>query len=150
MRVLVQRVQKAHVSVAGETVDAIGTGLLLLVGFCDGDGLDELVWMARKITGLRVFPDDAGQMNLSVQDTNGAILAVSQFTLYGDCRKGRRPSFVSALEPVVANQLFGKFVSQLSEEGNSAVEQGRFGEHMEVHLINDGPVTLWLDRESLS
>ena len=150
MRVLVQRVLEAQVSVSGETIGSISSGLLLLVGFCDGDGLEELNWMARKIAGLRVFSDDDDQMNLSIQETNGEILAVSQFTLYGDCRKGRRPSFVSALDPLEANNLFESFVAELSEQGISTVEKGRFGEHMEVQLINDGPVTLWLNKEPVS
>lgn len=150
MRVLVQRVQNAKVLVKDEVVGAIDAGFLLFVGFCDGDGVEELNWMVRKISGLRVFSDVDGQMNLSIQDIKGSILAVSQFTLYGDCRKGRRPSFVDALAPDEANQLFEKFAIQLADEGISAVEKGQFGEHMEVHLVNDGPVTLWLQKEPIS
>ncbi len=150
MRVLVQRVQEAQVSVKNQIVGSIQSGLLLFVGFCDGDGDAELNWMVRKISGLRVFSDDDGQMNRSIQDTDGEILAVSQFTLYGDCRKGRRPSFVSAMAPEEANEFFEKFVNQLSEHGISTVEKGLFGEHMEVQLINDGPVTLWLQKEPTS
>mgnify|MGYP000309481154 CR=1 FL=1 len=147
MRVLVQRVKEAQVSVSGEAIASIGPGFLLLVGFGNGDGSEELTWMARKISGLRVFSDEDGQMNRSIQHTNGEILAVSQFTLYGDCRKGRRPSFVDALDPIEANQLFEEFLQQLSEQGVDRVEKGKFGADMDVQLVNDGPVTLWLARE---
>ena len=148
MRVLVQRVQEARVEVAGEVVGSCTSGLLLLVGLGAGDGLIEVDWMARKIAGLRVFSDSDGQMNRSVIEIEGDILAVSQFTLYGDCRKGRRPSFVDALNPADAEPLFENFIDRLHEEGVSRVEKGRFGANMQVHLINDGPVTMWIEREA--
>ena len=148
MRVLVQRVQEARVEVAGEVVGSCEGGLLLLVGLGAGDGPREVAWMAHKVAGLRIFSDSDGQMNRSIIDTGGDILAVSQFTLYGDCKKGRRPSFVEALKPGEAEPLFESFIDQLGVEGVSRVEEGRFGASMQVHLINDGPVTLWIEREA--
>ncbi len=148
MRVLVQRVEEARVLVAGEVVGHCESGLLLLVGLGAGDGLSEVDWMARKVAGLRIFSDSDGQMNRSILDTDGDILAVSQFTLYGDCRKGRRPSFVEALKPGEAEPLFESFIDHLRAEGVSRVEMGKFGADMQVHLINDGPVTLWIEREA--
>ncbi|MEE2855920.1 MAG: D-aminoacyl-tRNA deacylase [Planctomycetota bacterium] len=148
MRVLVQRVEEARVLVAGEVVGTCESGLLLLVGLGAGDGLSEVDWMARKVAGLRIFSDSDGQMNRSILDTDGDILAVSQFTLYGDCRKGRRPSFVEALKPDEAEPLFESFIDRLRAEGVSRVEMGKFGAEMQVHLINDGPVTLWIEREA--
>lgn len=148
MRVLVQRVEEARVLVAGEVVGTCESGLLLLVGLGAGDGLSEVDWMARKVAGLRIFSDSDGQMNRSILDTDGDILAVSQFTLYGDCRKGRRPSFVEALKPGEAEPLFESFIDRLRAEGVSRVEMGKFGAEMQVHLINDGPVTLWIEREA--
>lgn len=148
MRVLVQRVEEARVLVAGEVVGTCESGLLLLVGLGAGDGLSEVDWMARKVAGLRIFNDSDGQMNRSILDTDGDILAVSQFTLYGDCRKGRRPSFVEALKPGEAEPLFESFIDRLRAEGVSRVEMGKFGAQMQVHLINDGPVTLWIEREA--
>ncbi len=148
MRVLVQRVQEARVEVAGEVVGSCEGGLLLLVGLGAGDGPREVAWMAHKVAGLRIFSDSDGQMNRSIIDTGGDILAVSQFTLYGDCKKGRRPSFVEALKPGEAEPLFESFIDQLGVEGVSRVEKGRFGASMQVHLINDGPVTLWIEREA--
>ena len=147
MRVLIQRVKEAKVSVAGKSVGSIGPGLLLLVGFCTGDDSEQLMWMTNKISGLRIFSDEKEQMNRNIQDAEGQILAVSQFTLYGDCRKGRRPSFVDALGPAEASDLFDQFVNQLEETGIGEVKKGHFGAHMEVELINDGPVTIWLARE---
>ncbi|MDZ7779282.1 MAG: D-aminoacyl-tRNA deacylase [Gemmatimonadota bacterium] len=145
MRVLLQRVSHAEVRVDGEAAGAIGRGLLLLVGFTDGDGEDELVWMADKVVGLRVFPDDEGRMNRSVADIGGGLLIVSQFTLYGDTRKGRRPSFVHAADPDRAVPLYERFVALLKERA-SKVETGEFGAMMDVELVNEGPVTLMLER----
>lgn len=150
MRVLVQRVLEARVEVDGQTVGSVDTGLLLLVGLGTGDGPMEIDWMARKVAGLRIFSDAEGQMNLDLTQVEGGILAVSQFTLYGDCRKGRRPSFIDALEPGQAEPLFEKFVESLRHLGISRVDTGRFGADMKVHLVNDGPVTFWIEREAVS
>ena len=150
MRVLVQRVIEARVEVDGQTVGSVDTGLLLLVGIGAGDGPMEMDWMARKVAGLRIFSDAEGQMNLDLTQVEGGILAVSQFTLYGDCRKGRRPSFIDALEPGQAEPLFEKFVENLRHLGISRVDTGLFGADMKVHLVNDGPVTFWIEREAVS
>ncbi|MBQ18580.1 MAG: D-tyrosyl-tRNA(Tyr) deacylase [Planctomycetaceae bacterium] len=144
MRVVVQRVSRASVTVADEVVGQIGTGLLVLLGVAEGDTQQDVNWMARKVIGLRVFPDDEGKMNLDVGEVGGAILAVSQFTLLGDCLKGRRPSFVKAAPPDEARSLYGSFVAELRGQGMS-VQEGRFQQHMDVELVNDGPVTLLID-----
>ncbi len=146
MRVVLQRVSRAAVRVDGETVGSIGRGHLLLVGFREEDGPAELEWMADKVVGLRVFPDDEGRMNLGLDDVGGDLLVVSQFTLYGDTRKGRRPSFVDAAHPDRAVPLYESFVELLRERAPGAVETGKFGAMMEVELVNDGPVTLVLER----
>ena len=145
MRVLVQRVTRAEVRVAARRVGQIGPGLLLLVGFTDADGEAGLAWMAEKVVGLRIFGDGEGRMNLALADVGGAVLVVSQFTLYGDARKGKRPSFVDAARPEVAVPLYERFVALLRASG-APVETGTFGAEMEVELVNDGPVTLWLER----
>ena len=145
MRVLVQRVSRAHVRVGGVTVGKIGPGLLLLVGLTHADGEAELAWMADKVLGLRIFADSDDKMNLAVAEAGGALLAVSQFTLYGDARKGKRPSFVDAARPELAAPLYERFVALL-RAGGVTVETGEFGAMMEVELVNDGPVTLWLER----
>lgn len=145
MKVLLQRVSRAEVRVGGESVGAIGRGHLLLVGFTDGDGEEELEWMADKIVGLRVFPDEKGRMNRSLDDVGGSLLVVSQFTLYGDTKKGRRPSFVGAAEPEVAIPLYERFVGVLRARVDE-VRTGTFGAMMDVELVNDGPVTLLLER----
>lgn len=144
MRVVVQRVSSAAVVVEGETAGAIGTGLLLLCGIHSSDGPAELKWMADKVVNLRIFEDDDGKMNLSVLDVGGGVLAVSQFTLYGDCRRGRRPSFIEAAPPEQADRLYTDFVRLLKERVEH-VEQGVFQAHMDVSLVNDGPVTILLD-----
>lgn len=144
MRAVVQRVSKASVTVAGEITGAIETGFLVLLGVADGDAPSDLDWMVSKIIGLRVFEDDEGKMNCSIQDVGGAMLVVSQFTLLGDCRKGRRPSFVNAARPDVANDIYEHFCDKVRAE-NITVETGRFQQHMDVELVNDGPVTLLLD-----
>jgi D-tyrosyl-tRNA(Tyr) deacylase len=141
VRAVVQRVKEAHVNVDGRIVGAISHGLLVLLGVGEGDTEEDGRYLAEKISNLRVFPDDQGKMNLSIKDSGGEILAVSQFTLYGDCRKGRRPSFSSAAHPEVANQLYLNFVEVLRNHGLK-VETGVFQAHMEVGLVNDGPVTL--------
>ncbi len=144
MRVVVQRVSSAAVVVEGETAGAIGTGLLLLCGIHGSDGPAELKWMADKVVNLRIFEDEEGKMNLSVLDVGGGVLAISQFTLYGDCRRGRRPSFTEAAPPEQADRLYKDFVSLLKERVEH-IEQGVFQAHMDVSLINDGPVTILLD-----
>jgi len=146
VRVVLQRVSQASVKVAGASIGEIGKGLLLLVGFAEGDAEADLVWMADKIIGLRVFGDEAGKMNLSLADVGGALLVVSQFTLYGDTRKGRRPSFVGAAPPQISVPLYDRFVDLLGERAAGRVESGEFGAAMEVGLVNDGPVTLLLER----
>ena len=145
MRVVLQRVSRARVSVDGRTTGAIGSGLLLLVGFTDADTEESLSWMADKVLGLRVFADEHGKMNRSVVDTGGSLLVVSQFTLYGDTRKGRRPSFVEAAPPEVAIPLYERFLAQLRAT-EVPVQTGEFGAMMDVELVNDGPVTLILER----
>lgn len=144
MRAVLQRVSRASVVIDGETVGAIGRGLLVLLGVAPADTAEEARWLAEKIAGLRVFSDEAGKMNLSVADVGGAVLVVSQFTLYGDCRKGRRPSFIGAAPPEIAVPLYEAFVNALRALG-LPVETGRFGAMMQVELSNDGPVTLILD-----
>lgn len=144
MKVVAQRVSRARVRVGGQTVGEIGTGLLLLVGVGREDGERDAVWMADKVAGLRVFEDAEGKMNLSVTDAGGSILSVSQFTLYGDCRKGRRPSFAEAAPPGEARALYERFNDLLRAKGLK-VETGVFGAMMEVELVNDGPVTLIVD-----
>lgn len=145
MRTLLQRVSRAEVRVDERVTGRIARGYLLLVGFTDGDDEAALAWMAEKIVGLRLFPDDEGKMNRDLTEAGGALLVVSQFTLYGDARKGRRPSFVDAARPEVAIPLYERFVALLRERGVS-VETGEFGAMMDVELVNDGPVTLWLER----
>lgn len=145
MRVLLQRVARAEVRIEGAVTGRIGRGLLVLVGFTHTDGDEQLGWMAEKIAGLRIFPDAEGRMNLGLQDVGGAALVVSQFTLYGDARKGRRPSFVDAARPEQAVPLYERFVQLLRERG-VPTGTGEFGATMEVELVNDGPVTLWLER----
>ena len=145
MRAVVQRVSRAAVRVDGETVGAIGRGFVVLAGFAPTDAEPTLAWMAEKLAGLRVFGDAEGKMNLGIADVGGAMLVVSQFTLYGDASKGRRPSFVGAAPPEQAEALYDRFVALLRERG-VRVETGRFRAMMEVDLVNDGPVTLLLER----
>lgn len=144
MRAVIQRVSRASVTVDGEVVGEIEAGLLVLLGVEQGDTQDDVVWMANKVVGLRVFEDAEGKMNLDVGEVGGAVLAVSQFTLLGDCRKGRRPSFVAAARPDEANALYRSFVAEVAGQGLEVAE-GRFQQHMEVELVNDGPVTLQVD-----
>ncbi|HEY7393476.1 MAG TPA: D-aminoacyl-tRNA deacylase [Gemmatimonadaceae bacterium] len=147
MRALVQRVGRAQVRVGDRVIGAIGRGLLILVGFTHSDGEEQVAWMADKVAGLRIFADaDADdKMNLSVADVGGGLLVVSQFTLYGDAVKGRRPSFVDAARPEAAIPLYERFIEALRDRG-LPVQTGEFGASMEVELVNDGPVTLWLER----
>lgn len=146
MRVVLQRASEASVTIAGRLAGEIGAGLVLLVGFTESDSESELRWMAEKILGLRIFSDAQGKMNLSVRDVDGALLVISQFTLYGDTRKGRRPSFVHAAPPETAIPLYDRFLEILKESYAGKVESGEFGAMMDVHLVNSGPVTLVLER----
>jgi D-aminoacyl-tRNA deacylase len=146
LRIVLQRVKEASVTVEGERISSIGQGLLLLVGVAKGDGESEADWLADKVAGLRIMGDEEGKMNLSVRDVGGAVLAVSQFTLLADTRKGKRPSFVGAAPPDEAAQLFDYFCERLRATGVKRVETGRFGAMMDVSLVNDGPVTIVLER----
>ena len=145
MRVLLQRVARAEVRVDGRSTGRIDRGYLLLLGITHDDDEARLVWMAEKVAGLRLFSDAEDKMNLSLADVGGAVLVVSQFTLYGDAAKGRRPSFIDAARPEVAIPLYERFIALLRERGLT-VATGEFGAMMQVELINDGPVTLWLER----
>jgi D-tyrosyl-tRNA(Tyr) deacylase len=149
MRVVIQRVSRAEVRIAGQVRGRIGQGLAVLVGFAPTDTDATLVWMAEKLLSLRLFPDEAGKMNRGLEEVGGGILIVSQFTLYGDVQKGRRPSFISAAPPEVAIPLYERFVALVTERARAlgiAVATGEFGAMMEVELVNDGPVTLILER----
>ncbi|OGQ01004.1 MAG: D-tyrosyl-tRNA(Tyr) deacylase [Deltaproteobacteria bacterium RBG_19FT_COMBO_46_12] len=144
MKAVIQRVKSAQVCVDSQVTGKIGKGLLVLLGIGKGDGESDLSFLASKIPELRIFEDASGKFNLSLKEINGEALVVSQFTLYGDCRKGRRPSFTEAEEPVIAKNFYEQFVSKLREQG-VPVQTGEFQAKMEVYLINDGPVTLLLD-----
>jgi len=146
VKIVLQRVRNASVSVGGERISEIGPGLLLLVGIANGDTQAEADWLAEKIAGLRILADADGKMNRSVIDTDGEVLAVSQFTLLADTRKGKRPSFVSAAPPEEAEPLFDYFCEKLREAGVSSMKTGSFGAMMDVALVNDGPVTILLER----
>lgn len=145
MRALVQRVREASVSVDGRVTGTIGEGLLVLVGITDGDSRDDRDWLAHKLVHLRVFDDGEGVMNRSVRDTGGGILAVSQFTLYASTKKGHRPSWSAAARPEIAQPVFDALVAALAAELGKPVPTGEFGAHMRIALVNDGPVTIWLD-----
>jgi D-aminoacyl-tRNA deacylase len=149
MRAVVQRVSRASVTVDGRTTGAIDRGLLVLLGAGAGDGATDLAYTVDKIVNLRIFPDDAGKMNRSVLDIGGAVLVVSQFTLYGDARQGRRPAFTGALEPVAARALYEQSLVAIRAAGVMRVEAGEFGADMAVELVNDGPVTILLDSRKL-
>jgi D-aminoacyl-tRNA deacylase len=148
MRAVVQRVKRASVSVDGEVVSSIGRGMLVFVGVATGDAEADAEFLADKVANLRVFPDDEGKMNRSVKEALGAVLAVSQFTLLGDARKGRRPSFIDAMAPDEANRLFEHFCAKVREQGLSCAA-GKFQAMMDVELVNDGPVTILLDSKRL-
>ncbi len=150
MRVVLQRVKSSQVTVEGEVIGQIGRGLNLLVGISDRDTEAELDWMAKKCLELRLFPGETGdRFDRSVQEVQGELLVISQFTLYGDCRKGRRPSFDRAAAPTIAEKLYEFFVAKLRQSGLK-VETGQFGAMMQVSIENDGPVTLLLERESVT
>ncbi len=145
MRALLQRVSKASVSVEGQTISSIGKGLLILVGVGHSDGEEQVKFLAEKIANLRVFEDEQGKTNLSVLDVQGEAIVVSQFTLYADTQKGRRPSFINAALPDVAAPLVDRFVELLRGHG-VPTQTGKFGNHMQVEIHNDGPVTIWLEK----
>ena len=146
MIALVQRVSTASVAVGGETVGQIGSGLVILLGIHSEDSNVEIDWVARKCANLRVFPDAEGKMNLSVRDSDGEALVVSQFTLYGQVGKGNRPSYNAAAAPEIALPLFDQFVERLESALERPVPTGIFGAKMDVHLVNDGPVTVWIEK----
>jgi len=149
MRAVLQRVSRGVVRVNGETVGEIGAGFVILVGVGHGDGEPQAQWLARKIAGLRVFEDAEGKFNRSLLEVGGSCLVVSQFTLFADARKGRRPSFVQAAPPEVAEPLIERFAALLRAEGVPHVAMGVFGARMAVEIHNDGPVTIWLDTDEL-
>jgi len=146
MRLLIQRVSHGSVTVDGKIVGKVGKGYVILVGVGHNDGEDQAAWLAQKVAGLRVFEDADGKVNLSVQDVGGGALVISQFTLYANVEKGRRPSFIEAALPDVAAPLVSRFADLLRAEG-IPVETGVFGAHMAVEIHNDGPVTIWLERD---
>jgi D-tyrosyl-tRNA(Tyr) deacylase len=147
MRLVLQRVSRASVTIDGRVTGAIGLGVCILVGFTQADTADQVVWMADKVAGLRIFADADDKMNLSLGEVGGAVLVVSQFTLYGDASKGRRPSFVDAARPETAIPLYERFITELRARGLD-VKTGEFGAKMQVELVNDGPVTLVLERSA--
>lgn len=144
MRAVIQRVRRASVTVEGEVIGKIECGLLVLLGVHKTDTAEQARWLADKVAGLRIFPDADGKMNVGVQDMGGSILVVSQFTLYGDCQKGRRPSFIDAALPEIADPLYQQFANNLRALG-IPVAMGKFGADMQVELVNDGPVTIIID-----
>lgn len=148
MRAVIQRVSRAAVSVDGELIGSIGEGLLVFLGVGEGDTDRDLKYTADKTVGLRIFSDEEGKMNLSVKDIGGEVLVISQFTLYGDCRKGKRPSFTSSMEPAAAEKMYEEFIEYVKNEGIS-VCHGSFGADMKVELLNDGPVTILLDSSKI-
>ena len=145
MRIVLQRVSRASVTIDGRVAGAVERGFCLLVGFTHQDSATEVDWMAEKVIALRLFSDDEGKMNLGLAEVGGALLVISQFTLYGDAQKGRRPSFIDAARPEVAIPLYERFIAQL-RAGGAQVASGEFGADMQVEIHNDGPVTLVLDR----
>jgi len=145
MRIVLQRVSSASVTINGAVKSGIGAGLLILLGIEHDDGPEDAAWLCKKITALRIFSDEAGLMNLSVQDIGGEILVISQFTLHASTKKGNRPSFIRAARPETAIPLYESFVEMLRQESGRPVFTGEFGADMKVALVNDGPVTIWMD-----
>ena len=147
MRVIIQRVSEAAVRINGQVKGQIGTGFLLLAGFTGSDTEEDLTWISKKIVQMRIFNDADGKMNLSLQDVNGDLLLISQFTLYANTRKGNRPSYINAAPPTVAIPLYEKFIRQLETDLGKSIQTGEFGADMKVSLLNDGPVTIILDSQ---
>ena len=148
MRAVIQRVARAEVSVDGQIVGAIGKGLVVLLGVGKADGEEDALWLAKKVAGMRIFGDENERLNLSVLEVGGQVLVVSQFTLWAEVRKGRRPSFTQAAAPAQAQGLYLKFIEALAAQGVE-VATGRFGAHMQLALVNDGPVTIWVDTQGV-
>lgn len=148
MRVVVQRVSGSFVSISGEVKSNIGKGLLVLVGFEEEDTEEDLVWMSKKVSALRIFDDNEGVMNLSLKDVNGELLVISQFTLHAKTKKGNRPSYIKAAKPEISIPLYNKFIKKLEEDSKTEVKTGEFGADMQVSLINDGPVTITIDSKN--
>lgn len=148
MRVVIQRVSKASVSVSGEVRSSIKNGLMILLGIEDDDSREDINWLCKKISGLRIFPDDDGVMNLSVKDVNGELMVVSQFTLHASTKKGNRPSYIKASRPEIAIPLYENFVDTLANESGKEIATGEFGAMMDIELINSGPVTIIIDSKS--
>ncbi|WP_217603909.1 D-aminoacyl-tRNA deacylase [Chitinophaga sp. GbtcB8] len=148
MRAVIQRVTQASVTVDGKITGEIGPGLLVLVGIEDADGQEDITWLSNKITNLRIFGDEAGVMNLSVKETGGGILLVSQFTLHASTKKGNRPSYIRASKPEIAIPMYEKMIAQLGQDLGKPVQTGIFGADMKVALLNDGPVTITIDTQA--
>lgn len=149
MRVVIQRVTRASVTIAGELKSSIGRGMMILVGFCNEDTDQDLDWAVKKIAQLRIFDDEQGVMNKSIEETGGEILAVSQFTLYASCKKGNRPSYIRAAKPDISIPLYDAFCEKLQERLQKPIQTGVFGADMQVELINDGPVTICIDTKNI-
>ena len=149
MRVVIQRVTRASVTIAGELKSSIGRGMMILVGFCYEDTDQDLDWAVKKIAQLRIFDDEQGVMNKSIEETGGEILAVSQFTLYASCKKGNRPSYIRAAKPDISVPLYDAFCEKLQERLQKPIQTGVFGADMQVELINDGPVTICIDTKNI-
>ena len=148
MRVLVQRTKRASVTIDGELVSEIGKGLLLFIGICEEDSSEDIEWLTKKISNIRLFDDENGVMNLSVQEVDGEILAVSQFTLMASTKKGNRPSYIKAAKPEISVPLYEKFCTEMEIAVNKAIKRGVFGADMKVELLNDGPVTIFIDSKN--
>ena len=149
MRVVIERVTRASVTIAGELKSSIGRGMMILVGFCNEDTDQDLDWAVKKIAQLRIFDDEQGVMNKSIEETGGEILAVSQFTLYASCKKGNRPSYIRAAKPDISVPLYNSFCQKLQERLQKPIQTGVFGADMQVELINDGPVTICIDTKNI-
>ena len=148
MRILVQRVRRAAVEIDGAEYSRIGQGLLVLVGFEAADGAEDIEWLTKKLLGLRIFDDEQGVMNLDIRQVGGQILAVSQFTLHASTKKGNRPSYIRSAPEAISRPLYEQFVARLAQESGQEIATGVFGADMQVSLINDGPVTIWIDSKN--